>query len=213
MHARILAPLALSLLCGVSAAAQNASAPQPSVQADVEMVYTLSNGMQTRSKGRLYRNRLGQIREDSGLGAIITDFEAGTVTILVAETKEARVMRIPASERTPAVANRPSHELFEETTVDGRRIIKARAKGPQGQQLEFWTANDLGVVTLTKSELGGMTVVRELKNLSTSEPDSTLFMIPPDYTLVEQELTPPGSRPEVKFPQRPAPGSGRGGMR
>ena len=182
------------------------------MQADVETVYTLPDGTQTRSKGRFYRSSLGQIREDSGLGAIITDLEAGTVTILVAQTRQARVMRIPASDRAPAPANRPAHELFEETTIDGRRISKSRLTGPQGQRVEFWTAKDLGVVTLTKSEVGRMTTVRELKNVSTLEPDPALFMIPPDYTLVEQELAPPGKRPEAKPPQRPGPGSGRGGM-
>jgi hypothetical protein len=70
-------------------------------------------------------------------------------------------------------------------------------------------------VTFTKSELNGMTTVRELKNLSTLDPDPTLFMIPADYTHVEQQLDPPGARPEPKFPERPAPGSrgrGRGGI-
>ena len=210
MQSRILAPIALTLLYGVSAAAQDASARQSSVQADIETVYTLPNGTQTRSNGRFYRSGLGQIREDSELGAIITDLKAGTVTILVAQTKEARVMRIPASERTPAKANRPAHELFEESTVDGRRISKSRLTGPEGQRVEFWTAKDLGLVTLTKSEVGRMITVRELKNVSTVEPDPALFTVPSDYTVVEQEVASPGNRPEARLPQRRSPGPGRG---
>jgi hypothetical protein len=55
-----------------------------------------------------------------------------------------------------------------------------------------------------------MATVRELKNVSTLEPDPALFMVPPNHTLVEQELLPPGNRPEAKRPQRRPSGSGRG---
>lgn len=209
---RILAPLGLSLLCGASAVAQDPTARQPSIQADVETRYVSPNGTETRSTGRFYRDREGKIREDSGLGAIITDVKAGTVTILVAETKQARVMRIPASDRALSNANRPAYQVLGETVIDGRRIRKARTTGLQGQQVEFWTATDLGVVTFARSELGGTTLIlRELKNLSTVEPDPVLFMIPSDYTVVEQEMAPRGNRPEPKTPQRPAAALGRGG--
>lgn len=207
---RILTTLALTLLSCIAVAAQGTPATTVPVQADVETVYTLPDGTQTRSNGRFFRSRHGQTREDSRLGAVITDLKAGTVTILVAQTKDARVMRIPASERVPPRANRPAHQLFEETTIEGRRITKAKMKGPHGQEVEFWTARDVGVVTFTKSELNGMTTVRQLKNLSTLDPDPTLFMIPADYTRVEQQLAPLGARPEPKFPERPAPGSPRG---
>lgn len=205
---RLLSPLILSLLCVMSAAAQKAPATQPSLQAEIETIYTHADGTETRAKGRFFRNRHGQIREDSGLGAIITDLKKGTVTILVAERKEARVMQIPSSQRTPASANRPQHEVFEETIIDGRRISKARIRGPQGQEVEFWTANDLGIVTKTKSYAGGMTMVRELKNLSTDEPDMKLFTIPADYKLMERQL--PDERPALNQPAKPTPVSGRG---
>lgn len=209
---QILAALGFSVFCGVSAVAQTASSRQPSIQADVDTRYVSPKGTETRSTGRFYRDREGKIREDSGLGAVITDLKAGTVTILVAETKQARVMRIPASDRVLANANRPAHQVLEETVIDGRRIRKARTTGLQGQQVEFWTAIDLGVVTFARSEVGGtMLILRELKNLSTIEPDPLLFMIPSDYTVVEQEIVPRGNRPEPKIPQRSAPALGRGG--
>lgn len=209
---RLVASLGLSVLCGITAVAQSASAKQLPIQADVETRYVSPNGTETRSTGRFYRSREGQIREDSGLGAVITDVKAGTVTILVAETKEARVLRIPASDRVPSNESRPQHQFLGETVIDGRRIRKARTTGLHGQWVEFWTATDLGVITFTRTELGGTTLIlRELKNLSTLEPDPTLFMIPADYTLIEQEMAPRGKRPEPKIPQRPAAASGRGG--
>lgn len=80
-------------------------------------------------------------------------------------------------------------------------------KGPQGQEIEFWTATDLGIVIPAKSEVAGMTSVRELEEC---EPDGILFMIPLDYTLVQQEILPSGNRPDVKPPQPPGTGSVRG---
>lgn len=207
---RVLATVSLCLFGAVSVSGQNGPTRQPSVQAEVETEYTLPDGTQRRSKGRFYRNQFGQVREDSGLGAVITDLRAGTVTLLIAETKEAHVIRIPASERTPAEANRPAHELFEETTIAGRRTRKARTTGPNGQRVEFWTAEDLGIVTLTKSESGGMTAVRELKNISTLEPEPELFMIPADYRLIELKRPSPGAGPKIPPPPGAGPERGRG---
>jgi hypothetical protein len=56
---------------------------------------------------------------------VITDVAAGTITILVTERKEARVMTIPPDQRVPparAQGTRP--EVFEETTIAGRRITR-----------------------------------------------------------------------------------------
>ena len=139
---------------------------------------------------------------------MITDVAAGTITILVAETKEARVMTIPPDQRVrPAQARaqgaRP--DVFEETTIGGRRITKSRMEGPQGRRVEFWTAPDLGVVTWMKTEAGSMTSIRELRNVSTEEPSPARFTIPADYSVIEQEAkTNPDARPVL--PQRRAPG-------
>ena len=182
---------------GVLFSGYAAAQPPPPVvplQADIETVYTLADGKEVRTNGHFYRSKSGQVREDSPLGAVITDLAAGTVTVLVSERKEARVITIPADQRArPAPSNRPAPEGFEETTVNGRRISKARARGPQGQTLEFWTAKDLGVVTRAKTEAGGLTTVKELRNISTDEPSAAVFAIPGDYTVLEQEAPPRGN--------------------
>lgn len=199
-----LASFSVGALLSSDAVAQTQPAPTPALQAEIEIVYTLPDGQQLRNHGHLYRSRAGQFREDSPLGAVITDVPAGTVTILVTETKEARVIRIPADQRMrPIPSNGPAPEVFEETTLGGRRVAKARTRGPQGQQVEFWTAKDLGVVTWTKTEAAGLTTTRELRNLSTEEPDPAVFAIPVDYTVIEQEAA-PGAGPQI-VPPRPAP--------
>jgi hypothetical protein len=200
-----LAVFSVSALLGSDAAAQTAPASLPALQADVETVYTLPDGRQTRAKGRLYRSRSGQLREESSLGAVITDVAAGTITILVAETKQARVMTIPPDQRMRAV--RPQGvrpEVFEETTIEGRRITKSRMVGPQGRRAEFWTAPDLGVVTWMKTESGRMTTIKELRNLSTEEPSPAMFTIPADYSVIEQEAR-PGPDPRTSVPRRRGP--------
>lgn len=107
--------------------------------------------------------------------------------------------------RARAQGTRP--EVFEETTIAGRRITKARLVGPRGRRAEFWTAPDLGVVTWMKTEGGNMTTIREFRNLSTEEPSPAMFTVPADYSVIEQEAKPgPGPAPQTVLPKRRAPG-------
>ena len=185
---------------GVLAPAAAQTANVVALQAEIETVYNLADGTQIRTNGHFYRSRSGQVREDSSLGAVITDVAAGTITILVAETKEARVITIPPEQRArPVRSTRPGPEVFEETTVGRHRVSKARAHGPQGQKVELWTANDLGVVIWTRAEAPGLTSTKELRNISTEEPSPALFAIPADYTVVEQEAR-PGNEPQSGVP-------------
>jgi hypothetical protein len=201
-----LVAFSVSALVSSYAAAQTTRGSVPALQADVETVYTLPDGRQTRTKGRLYRSSSGQVREETPLGAVITDPAAGTVTMLVTDKKQARVMTIPPDQRVrPAQAQGARPEVFEETTIAGRRITKARMVGPQGRRAEFWTAPDLGVVTLMKTEGATMTTIRELRNISTEEPSPAMFRIPADYSVVEQEAK-PGPDPRTALPKRRGPG-------
>jgi hypothetical protein len=201
-----LACLSINLSSSGYATAQVTPTTTASIRADVETVYTLPDGRETRSVGHFYRSRNGVTREDSKLGAVITDVAAGTITILISETKEARVMTIPVEHRVrPAQASGPRPEVFEEKAMKGHQIAKARMKGPQGEKVEFWTAKDLGVVTWTKTEAGGFTTTRELQNLSTEEPSAALFQIPDDYTIITQEMRLDGAKtmlPKGRAPNR-----------
>lgn len=183
----------------------------PPVQAAIETVYNLADGNEIRTNGHFYRSRTGQIREDSSLGAVITDVASGTITILVAERREARVFSIPPEQRArPVRSNHPAPEVFEEATVGGHRVSKARARGPQGQRLEFWAAKDLGVVTLMKTEAPGLTSTRELRIISTQEPSPELFGIPAGYTTIQMgawlgnapQNVPPREGPVAPLPVR-----------
>ena len=121
------------------------------------------------------------------------------------------MITIPAEQKErPARSTRPGPEVFEETTVGGHRVSKARGEGPQGQKVEFWTAKDLGVVTRTKTEAAGITTTKELRNISTREPSPALFAIPADYTVIEQKTT-LGDGPKEVLPRQrgPVPPPGR----
>lgn len=75
-----LAPFAVVALLSSDAAAQTPLAQTPALQAEIETVYTLPDGREIRNTGHLYRSGTGQVREDSALGAVITDLAAGTIT-------------------------------------------------------------------------------------------------------------------------------------
>src|SRR5215472_4573975 len=70
----------------------NAQTKIVALDADIETTYTFPNGQEVTRRGHLYRSSAGLVREGSALGAIITDLDRGTVTLLVSETKEARII-------------------------------------------------------------------------------------------------------------------------
>src|SRR3954462_926910 len=85
--------IAATALCVVALEAR-AKPKSPAVTADIHIVYRLDDGRQFTHRGRFYRSRTGQVREDSSLGALITDVNAGTVTLLVADRREAHVFKV-----------------------------------------------------------------------------------------------------------------------
>lgn len=172
------------------------------IQAEVDTLYRLADGKLVRTSARHYRSSSGQIRDESSGSAMITDLVAGTITILITDRKEARVITIPSEKRVrPVKSDRPSPEVFEEVTIDGNRISKARTQGPQGEKLEIWTAKNLGVVVRTRVELGGVVTTKELRNISQEEPKPELFTIPAGYSIIQQEAIPENGKSGV--PARP----------
>jgi hypothetical protein len=163
------------------------------LDADVETTYNLPNGQQFTSHGHLYRSQNGKVRQDSGRGSMITDLNNGTVTLLIAEKKEARVISIPRERRAAPRKDRPAAAPFEEATIEGHRVVKARGKGPRGENQEIWTAKDLGIVTYSKVEAAGLTTTRALHNVAVREPDPSVFQVPADYTIVNQQLRTDGA--------------------
>lgn len=180
----------------------DAQTKAPALEADIEITYNLANGQQFTQRGRLYRSESGKVRQDSGLGAIITDLDKGTVTLLIAERKEARIIRVPQNQRAPTRRDRPAAERFEEATVGGHRVVKTRARGPRGETQEVWTATDLGIVTFSRMESAGLTTTQTLHNISVREPDAAVFQVPGGYTVINEPERPgaPGAAPTFAHP-------------
>src|SRR5205823_1734500 len=121
------------------------------LDADVETAYTMADGRQVTTHGHYYRSRDGQVREESALGAVITDMRTGTITVLNTERKEARVVKMPVTNaQTRRPSNHPNPQAFEESELEGHMVTKVRASGPRGDSQEIWTAKDLGLVVLSR---------------------------------------------------------------
>src|SRR6266852_3577459 len=111
-------------LVALFAPRSNAQTKIVALDADIETTYTFPNGQEVTRRSHLYQSSAGQVREGSALGAIITDVNKGTVTLVVSETKEARIITIPPERRTSSRRGLPVIEPFEEATVDGHPIVK-----------------------------------------------------------------------------------------
>ena len=199
----VIAAVATIALHAVSLEAQRKKAP--ALDADIETTYTLSDGRQFSTHGHYYRSQDGQLREDSPLGAIITDIKSGTITMLNFETKEAHVVRVAAQPRASRAKNLPSAVPFEETTVEGRHVTKALAKGARGETHESWTDKDLGLVVFSKIESPGLTMAKALRNVSRREPHPSVFKVPKGYTITDAPVPAPsvGSVPIAPAPFGP----------
>jgi hypothetical protein len=166
----------------------------PALDADIDTTYTLADGRQFATHGRYYRSQSGQLREDSPLGAIITDLKTGTITMLNFERKEAHVVKVAAQPRAKP-KNMPAAVPFEEGTVEGRTVTKARVTGAGGEQHEAWTDKDLGLVVFSRVESPGFTMAKSLRNVTVREPQPSLFKVPKDFTVVDgPPPTPPPAR-------------------
>jgi hypothetical protein len=200
-HSRfVIAAVATLALHAVSLEAQRKKAP--ALDADIETTYTLSDGRQFSTHGHYYRSQDGQLREDSPLGAIITDIKSGTITMLNFETKEAHVIRVGAKSRASRPKNVPSAVPFQETTVEGRHVTKALAKGARGETHESWTDKDLGLLVFSKIESPGLTMAKSLRNVSRREPHPSMFKVPKGYTITDAPVPAPSAGP---VPMAPAP--------
>jgi hypothetical protein len=177
-----------ALLCSARADAQKTT--PGALQAEIEVNYALANGAGFTRTGRIYRSASGKVRQDTGNGGMITDLNAGTVTLLIADRNEAHVFSVPPALRTPPVLGTGEARIpakvtpFEETVIDGRRIAKTRIVGPQGETQEVWTATDIGIVTFARITANGNTTTQQLRNISVSEPDPRMFEVPSNYKVI-----------------------------
>ena len=196
----VIAAVAAIAVHAVSVDAQGKKVP--ALDADIETTYTLSDGRQFSTHGHYYRSQDGQLREDSPLGAIITNIKSGTITMLNFEAKEAHVIRVAAKRQASRPKNLASAVPFEEATVEGRHVMKALAKGARGETHESWTDKDLGLVVFSKIESPGLTMAKTLRNVSRRDPHPSMFKVPKGYTITDEPVPAPSAG---SVPIAPAP--------
>jgi hypothetical protein len=192
--------IGLTLLSSVLAAQSHAVG----LDADIETVYTLAGGQQLTSHGHYYRSHDGQlVREDSPLGAVIVDIKQNTVTLLNSETKEARVLRLPPTDKQASKpAGPPPTAVFGHGVAEGHSLTKSRRSGPHGEVHEIWTASDIALVMFIKNASQSMTMTKTLQHVSLHEPDAAIFGVPPGYSV--REDSPPADFVSGVSPVGPA---------
>lgn len=184
----------------------------PALDAEIDSTYTLADGRQFSTHGHYYRSQHGQLREDSPLGAIITDIKSGTITMLNFETKEAHVVKVSAEPRASKPKSLAPPVSFEKATVDGRQVTKARTQNDRGETQEFWTAKDLGLVVFSKVTSPSLTMAKSLRKVSLREPDPSVFTVPKGYTVTKHDSPAAVPRPYIPVPPATSsspPGAGQ----
>lgn len=131
----------------------------------------------------------------SQAGAISAPFGAA----IVGAPSGAMVLRAnPAGNVATAIAPQSKNESLGTQTIeglvaDGHRTTTTWPVGSMGNDRELvttnesWQSKELGIAVLSKNSdprRGDRTT--KLTNVSRAEPDSSLFQVPPDYTIEEQ---------------------------
>jgi hypothetical protein len=161
------------------------------------------------TKSTVHRDSEGRVRLEllSGRGGpfvTISDPVDGYATVLLAPTKTAARMRIPkrpdgSTARFAILGTglpkgnwKPDTQILPKKIIgglecEGVRIIYTDSDTPGRTAIyEHWTAPSLGLMVLVTSSLpGGITHTARIENLVRGEPDPSLFVIPPDYTITE----------------------------
>jgi hypothetical protein len=138
--------------------------------------------------------------ESGGMAVFIYDPVAGISYVL--DPNSHTVRRKPIALRGPRNGQRPqetriqSEDLGTQTiqgvNVQGKRATRTIPAGQAGNQLpidivtETWYSPDLQVVVMSRTSdpRFGQTLY-QLTNINRAEPDHTLFVAPPDYTVRE----------------------------
>ena len=151
-----------------------------SVEADI-MKYVKVGGRVVSLSGRYYRAADGRVREDFGSGSLVIDLRARTVTLLSHETREAHVVAVPAATTARLSASLPTR--VGDGMHEGRRITKSRILGQDGERLEVWTDDELGLSVMMRTQSANLVNTKILRNITLREPDPSVFAVPPGYAV------------------------------
>jgi hypothetical protein len=166
------------------------------------------------AKGKIYRDAAGRRRSESTLSGLtsITDQGAGLLFVLIAPSKQAFRIAIPKFEPSgrASFAFAAGSELLFET---GKKSLQDEALGKQtieGIEFEgsrhtttmvdepskvaideYWISQEMGLIgSVLRSSPKGKTTIK-IQNLVRKEPDPSLFVVPPDYTIQDMVLPSP----------------------
>jgi hypothetical protein len=153
----------------------------PALDAEMKTTYAMSDGRQSTVDGHYYRSSTGELREDSPLGSLITNFAKRTVTVLKESTKEARVVSVGPPSDTTRRESLPPAKPVGEGVVEGFRVTKVRMEDANGGSQEIWTAPDLGLIVFSRVESRNMTTTRVLSKIRLAEPSRAVFAVPDGY--------------------------------
>jgi hypothetical protein len=154
---------------------------------------------------------LGNSDPNTPAGVFIHDPVAGVTFTLNPRDHTARQMGVPRPRDNavpaPSVRQRPPEtpeslrpredlgtQMMNGLLVEGTRITTTIPTGAQGNDrpiqivTEHWLSKELGIDVLTKTSdpRNGEHETR-ITSIDRNEPDPTLFQLPPDYTLVQQQ--------------------------
>ena len=152
------------------------------LSADIVTTYKVGGRFVT-TRGHYYRSADGRLREDSELGALILDMKKRRLTTLSFARQEAVVFALPAEETRPAELTSRTPMPSGHIVYDGQPVTQSRVTLADGATQETWTADELGLVVLSKLETSTATTIRELKNISRTEPADSLFESPHGFSL------------------------------
>lgn len=160
-------------------------------------------------------------------GVIISDPVAGLSYVLNANRKEARSSKLPANPFRANGANRGPNpnartnanittqslgtQMIGGISAEGTRTTRTIPAGQIGNEkpieitVERWYSSDLQTdVLIKRTDPRGATTVFQLASVVRSEPDSSLFQVPSDYTVVSGRGPGPGG-PRRGMKQGPPP--------
>jgi hypothetical protein len=162
-------------------------------------------------------------------GVIISDPVAGLSYVLNANRKEARSSKLPTNPFRANGANRGANpnartnanvttqalgtQMIGGISAEGTRTTRTIPAGQIGNEkpieitVERWYSSDLQTdVLIKRTDPRGATTVFQLANVVRSEPDSALFQVPSDYTVVSGRGPGPGGlRRGMNQPPPPPP--------
>lgn len=83
-------------------------------------------------------------------------------------------------------------QIIEGVVVEGRRDTLSYPAGTRGYDRpiktvhEVWMSKELGTIVMSRSSMPAEDLVFRLTNISRLEPDPVLFIVPADYTIVDE---------------------------